>query len=179
VAAGLDWDRVIQLVLDFLPLSLIAVGGGATVLPEMQRSVVDVHGWMTATQFSELFGLANAAPGPNVLVVTLIGWQVAGLPGALATTLALCLPSSLLTFGFFRLWQRFRDTVWVRAIERGMAPLTVGLVLASGYLITRGANDSPAAYAATALTVGMVLATRLNPLWLIAGGAIAGITGLL
>ena len=175
----MDWERVIQLVLDFLPLSLIAVGGGATVLPEMQRSVVDVHGWMSATQFSELFGLANAAPGPNVLVVTLIGWQVAGVPGALAATLALCLPSCLLTFGFFRLWPRIRESAWVSAIERGMAPLTVGLVLASGYLITRGANDSPAAYVATALTVCVVLATRLNPLWLIAGGAIVGITGLL
>ncbi len=173
------WDRTLQLVLDFLPLSLIAVGGGATVLPEMQRSVVDVHGWMTATQFSELFGLANASPGPNVLVVTLIGWQVAGVPGALGATLALCIPSCLLTFALFRLWQRFRDSPWVKCIEGGMAPLTVGLVLSSGYLVTRGANESAMAYAATALTAATVLATRVNPLWMIGLGAAAGLSGIL
>lgn len=168
-----------QLAIDLLPLSLLSVGGAMAVLPEMQRSVVEVHGWMTAAQFSELFGLANASPGPNVIVGTLIGWQVAGVPGALVATAALCVPSSLLTFAAFRVWERFRGKAWVRMIEQGLAPITVGLVLASGFLITRGADNSPAAYAATAITVAVVLATRLNPLWLIAGGAVAGLAGIL
>jgi chromate transporter len=172
-------DTLTQLAIDFLSVSLIAVGGAAAVLPEIQRSVVDVHGWMTAAQFSELFGLANAAPGPNVIVVTLIGWKVAGLAGALVATAAICAPSCMLTFAVFRLWQKFRDKPWTRAIEHGLAPITVGLVLASGYLITRGSNDSWVAYALTALTVAVVLATRLNPLWLIGAGAMAGLAGLL
>lgn len=171
-------DTLIQLALDFLSLSLIAVGGAAAVLPEIQRSVVDVHGWMTAAQFSELYGLANAAPGPNVIVVTLIGWQVAGVAGALVATAAICAPSCVLTFVVFRLWQQFRDAPWTRAIENGLAPVTVGLVLASGYLITRGSNEGWVAYALTAITVAIVLATRLNPLWLIGAGAVAGVAGV-
>lgn len=174
----MDWDRILQLVMDFMPLSLLAVGGGVSVLPEMQRNVVEAHGWMTAAQFSELFGLANASPGPNIIIVTLVGWQVAGVPGALAATLAFCLPSSLLTFHLFRAWQNFRGEAWVSAIERGMAPLTVGLVCASGYLVTRGANDSITAYVMTTVTVVILLSTRINPLWLIAGGALAGAAGL-
>jgi chromate transporter len=133
---------------------------------------------MTPAQFSELYGLANAAPGPNVIVVTLIGWQVAGLAGALVATLAICAPSCLLTFVLFRLWQKFRDAPWTRAIEHGMAPITVGLVLASGYLITRGSNEGWTAYVLTAVTVWVVLATRLNPLWLIGAGALAGLAGV-
>jgi chromate transporter len=171
-------DILTQLALDFLSLSLMAVGGAQAVLPEIQRSVVDVHGWMTAEQFSELYGLANASPGPNVVIVTLIGWQVAGIVGALVATAAICTPSCLLTFGVFRLWRRFRGAHWTRAIEGGLAPVTVGLVLASGYLITRGSNDGWVAYALTAATVAAVLGTRLNPLWLIGAGALAGLLGV-
>lgn len=174
----MDWDRILQLILEFLPLSLMAVGGGVSVLPEMQRTVVDGHGWMTAAQFSELFGLANASPGPNIIVVTLVGWQVAGVAGGLAATIAFCLPSCLLTFYLYRTWRIFRGSVWVSAIEHGMAPLTVGLVCASGYLVTRGANDSVTAYVLTAVTVLLVMKTRINPLWLIAGGALAGLAGI-
>jgi chromate transporter len=174
----MDWDRILQLVMDFLPLSLMAVGGGVSVLPEMQRNVVEAHGWMTAAQFSELFGLANASPGPNIIIVTLVGWQVAGVAGALMATLAFCLPSCLLTFYLYRAWQSFRGEAWVSAIENGMVPLTVGLVCASGYLVTRGADDSVMAYLMTAVTVIVVLSTRIYPLWLIAGGALAGMAGL-
>jgi chromate transporter len=171
-------DTLAQLALDFLSISLIAVGGAAAVLPEIQRNVVEVHGWMTPAQFSELFGLANAAPGPNVIIVALIGWHVAGVAGAGVATAAICAPSCLLTFVVLRLWQKFRDAPWTRAIENGLAPITVGLVLASAYLVTRGSNESWVAYALTALSVAVMLGTRFNPLWLIGVGALAGLAGV-
>jgi chromate transporter len=167
-----------QLALDFGMLSLIAIGGGIAVLPEMQRIVVDNHGWMSAATFTDLFALAQAAPGPNVLVVSLIGWQVAGLAGAAVTTAAMTVPTSVLTYGIATVWERFRDARWRKAIQRGLAPVTIGLMLAAAYLITRGADHTPAAYALTAFTAAVVLATRLHPLWLIAAGAVLGLVGI-
>jgi chromate transporter len=167
-----------QLALDFGMLSLIAIGGGIAVLPEMQRIVVDNHGWMSAATFTDLFALAQAAPGPNVLVVSLIGWQVAGLAGAAVTTAAMTVPTSVLTYGIATVWERFRDARWRKAIQRGLAPVTIGLMLASAYLITRGADHTPAAYALTASAAAVVFATRLHPLWLIALGAVLGLLGV-
>ena len=113
---------VLELGLQFSLLSLLAFGGANAVLPEMHRLVVENHHWMSDAAFSQLFAIAQAAPGPNLLVVTLIGWQVAGVAGALATTLAFCLPSSLLIFFLARIWARWRSDRWRRAIEAGVAP---------------------------------------------------------
>ena len=118
-----------QLAVDFSILSLLAVGGAVTVLPEMHRSVVEVHGWMSGAQFADLFALAQASPGPNILVVSLIGWKVAGLAGALVATAAVCGPSCLLTFGVSQIWRRFRHAPWRVAVEAGLVPVTVGLML--------------------------------------------------
>jgi chromate transporter len=96
----------------FAQLSLLAFGGTNSVLPEMQRQVVQVHPWLTAQEFAALFALAQAAPGPNMLVVTLIGWRVAALPGALIATLGVAGPSSVLTFLAYSVWYRFRDAAW-------------------------------------------------------------------
>jgi chromate transporter len=163
----------------FLLLSLVAVGGANSVLPDIHRLVVEVNGWMTGDEFAELFAIAQAAPGPNVMVVTLIGWHVAGLAGALAATAAICGPSCLLTFGVSRVWDRFRDRPWRAAVQAGLAPVTVGLVLAASYLVTRGADRTPAAYALTAASAALLLFTRVNPLWLLAGGAALGLAGLI
>jgi len=167
-----------QLALDFAVLSLLAVGGAISVLPEMHRSVVEIHGWMSATQFAELFALAQAAPGPNVLVVSLIGWQVAGLAGALVATAAMCVPSCVLTFAVAGMWRRFRDAPWRSAIQLGLAPVTVGLTLASAYLITRSADHSVMAFVITGLTALAVMTTRIHPLWLIGAAGLMGIAGL-
>ncbi len=167
-----------QLALDFGLLSLIAIGGGMAVLPEMQRIAVDTHGWMTAATFADLFALAQAAPGPNILVVSLIGWQVAGLAGAAVATIAVTVPTSVLTYWFARVWERYRDARWRKAIQRGLGPVTVGLMLAAAYLITRAADETLAAYALTAVTAAVVLSTRLHPLWLIASGAALGLVGV-
>jgi chromate transporter len=171
-------DVLLQLLTDFSVLSLLAVGGAPTVFPEMQRNVVEVHGWMSASQFADLYAIAQASPGPNILVVSLIGWKVAGLAGALTATLAMVGPSCILTCLVAGTWDRFREARWRAVVQLGVAPLTVGLMLSSGYLLTRSADDSIAAYALTAATVAVLMGTRVNPLWLIAAGALIGLTGL-
>jgi chromate transporter len=167
-----------QLALEFGLLSLIAVGGGMAVLPEMQRIVVDTHGWMSAATFANLFALAQAAPGPNVLVVSLLGWQVAGLAGAAVATTAMTVPTSVLTYAIARVWERFRDARWRKAIQRGLTPVTIGLMLGAAYLITRAADETAAAYALTAFTAAVVLTTSVHPLWLIGLGAALGLLGV-
>jgi chromate transporter len=119
----------------FMQLSLLAFGGTNSVLPEMQRQVVEVHPWQTAQEFAALFALAQAAPGPNMLVVTLIGWHVAALPGALITTLGVAAPSSVLTFIGYNLWYQFRDAAWRRLVQAGLMPVTAGLVMASAAVL--------------------------------------------
>ena len=166
-----------QLAIDFSLLSLITVGGVVTVLPEMHRNVVEVHGWMSGAEFAQLFALAQASPGPNILVVSLIGWKVAGLAGAVVATGAACAPSSILTYVVSRIWQRFRGNRWRDLIEDGLVPVTVGLMLAGGYLLTRAADHSALAFAITGVTAATVLATRIHPLWLLGAGGLLGLAG--
>jgi chromate transporter len=166
-----------QLAVDFSLLSLLTFGGVITVLPEMHRTVVEVHGWMSGAEFAQLFALAQASPGPNILVVTLIGWKVAGLAGAAVATGAVCAPSSILTYAVSRVWQRFRHARWRKTVEDGLVPMTVGMMLAGGYLITLAADHSAVAFAITSVTATVVLATRVHPLWLLAAGGLLGLAG--
>ena len=168
----------LTLFLAFAALSPLAFGGGNTILPEMQREVVSVHHWLSAGDFVALYALAQAAPGPNMLVATLIGWRVAGLGGALAATFGLCLPSSLLTFAIAGLWWRFREASWRRWMQAALVPVTVGLVGAGAAVIAAGTALGPAAVLITALVALLTLATRVNPLWFLAASALAGALGL-
>ena len=170
-------EALAQLAMDFSALSLIAVGGAITVLPEMHRSVVEVHGWMSGAEFADLFALAQAAPGPNILVVSLIGWRVAGFAGAIVATAAVCGPSCVLIFAVSRIWQRFRGARWRAAVEAGLVPVTVGLMLAGGYLITLSADHSWPAFAITAATAAVVLTTKIHPLWLFGVAGLFGLVG--
>jgi chromate transporter len=135
-------EILIALALIFAQLSLVAFGGGNTTLPEMHRQVVDVHHWMTGADFAALYALAQAAPGPNLMVVPLIGWQVAGFAGLLVTTLAIFGPSSILAVLALRLWRRFKDKPWRAAVQAGLVPISVGLV-------ARAPRSSPAPSTAT------------------------------
>ena len=170
-------EVLVELAVDFSLLSLFAVGGVVTVLPELHRGVVEVHGWMSSAEFAQLFALAQASPGPNILVVSLIGWKVAGLAGAAVATAAVCAPSSLLTYGVSRVWHRFRDARWRKTVEDGLVPLTVGLMLAGSYLITLAADRSAMGFIITAVTAAAVLGTRVHPLWLLAAGGLVGLAG--
>ena len=169
---------LVALAVRFAVLSLVAVGGVTSVLPEVHRVVVDVNHWMTDVQFAQAFAIAQASPGPNMLVVTIIGWHVAGLPGALVATAAMITPGATLSYSVARVWQRFQGTASRRVVEDGLAPVVVGLTLATGWLLARGASTSWLGYGITALTTGLVLFTRLNPLWLFAIAAGLGLAGL-
>src|SRR5574343_373268 len=109
-------------------LAFVAFGGATALLPEMHRVVVEQHHWLDNTTFTLLYAIAQAAPGPNVLVVTLIGWQIAGLAGALSATLAMCLPMSVLIYLLIDRWEGFAGRRWQQAVSLGVAPLAVGLV---------------------------------------------------
>ena len=170
---------LVIIALRFSVLSLIAVGGVTSILPEVHRVTVDVHHWLTDAEFTQMFAIAQASPGPNMLIVALIGFHVAGLPGALTAAAAICLPSCTLAYLVERLWQRFRGTPLRRAVEAGLAPITIGLMLATGWLVARGAPGmGGVAYAITAVTAALVLFTRVNPLWCLAVAAALGLLGL-
>lgn len=166
---------VAELFGEFFLLAFVAFGGATALLPEMQRVVVEKHQWMDATTFAHLYAIAQAAPGPNVLVVTLIGWELAGVAGAFAATLAICLPMSVLVFLLFRHWDRFRDKPWQQAIQLGVAPLAVGLIYAGASLIGVSANLGGIGWAIATLAFAANLVMRQwHPLWLIGTGALLG-----
>jgi chromate transporter len=166
---------LLELTLYFMLLSLISVGGMPSVLPELQRYVVDVKGWITAEDFIQLFAVGQAAPGPNILIAALVGWKIAGLGGALLALGGMCGPAAVLAWWVADLWERFKGTPWRTAIQRAIAPIVVGLILSGGFILaTPGAPDWRLWLIAAATAAGMLL-SRINPLWfLAAGGAIGG-----
>ena len=164
---------------EFVLLSLLAVGGANAVVPEIQRVAVDHHQWMTNTQFVDLFAIAQAVPGPNVLIVTLVGWHVAGIPGALVTTAAMCAPSCLLTFGVYRAWHQFYQSPLRLLLQRALVPVAVGLILASGIVLTRTAGTDWKFILISLLTAAVAYGTKWNPLWILGAAAVLGAAGLL
>ena len=167
-----------QLFLEFALLSFVAFGGATALLPEMHRVVVENRHWLDDTTFTHLYAIAQAAPGPNVLVVTLIGWEVAGPAGALATTLAMCLPMSVLIYLLIDRWESFAGKRWQRAVSLGVAPLAVGLIFSGATLIAQAAGLGWAGAGLVLATVAVSLRSKIHPLWLIAGGALLGLAGL-
>jgi chromate transporter len=167
------------LFLRFCLFSLMAVGGATALIPEMHRQVVELNGWMSNADFAALFAIAQAAPGPNVIFVSLIGWKLAGIPGALVCTLGMCVPSALLAFAVGRLWDRFQHSHWRQAIERGLAPITIGLVLGSGCLLVKATGTHWPLLAIAALSAALSYRSSRNPLWWLAGAALLGGVGAL
>jgi chromate transporter len=159
-------------------LSLVAVGGVNTIVPELHRQTVEVSGALTNQQFADLFAIAQAAPGPNVLFVTLIGWQLAGLSGALLATAALTVPTCTIAYFVTRIWDRFRDAPWRIATQAGLVPVTIGFIAASAFLIARAADVSLLAFAITAATAAIAYWGRINPLWALGAAAAIGFAGL-
>lgn len=162
----------------FAGLSLIAFGGASAVVPEMHRLVVEQQHWMSSKEFTDLFAIAQAAPGPNMMIVTLVGWHVAGLAGAILATVAFCVPGALLAYAMVHLWNRLRDSPWRDHIQGGLLPVTVGLVASTAWLLANSAAGQ------SGLGIGIALGcaaiawrSALNPLWLLAAGALLGATG--
>ena len=170
-----------DLFLRFLMLSLLSIGGAMSTAPEMHRYLVADRGWLNDAEFTTAIALAQAAPGPNVLFVPVLGFQAAGVPGAAAALIGILLPSTLLSLGVSRWGSRRRDTPGVRAFTAGLAPLTVGLMFATGWLLSLPFIGEPAhrlgALVLIAATMVTTFRTRLAPIWMIAVGALAGVLG--
>jgi chromate transporter len=166
------------LFLHFLMLWFLAIGGPSTIFPDIHRYVVEVHQLLTSAEFAELYTLAQVAPGPNAMYVTLIGWHLAGWRGVAATTIPLLVPATTLTLLVGHLNERYPDARIARAIRRGLMPITIGLVFASAMILMRTVNHDWRGYVITFATVAVVLRKTWNPLWLFAAAALAGIAGL-
>ena len=166
------------LSLHMLALWFVAIGGPSTILPGIHRYVVEVQQLMTSAQFAEIYTLAQVAPGPNVMYVTLLGWHLAGWEGAAATTLPLLVPAATLTLLVGHFNERYPNASISRAVRRGLTPITIGLMFASATILMRGVNHDWRGYMITLLTVAVVLRKSWNPLLLLAAGAAAGMLGL-
>lgn len=159
-------------------LSLLAVGGGGTVIPDMHRYLVEANGWMTDGQFAALYAISQASPGPNILFVALFGWQVAGAGGTFAAMVGMCGPSSLIALGFEYFAGRSPHARWPGLIKRGLSALTIGLLMSTGWVLASSVDHNWTAVAVTLLTIALMLKTRVHPLMLVALGAVAGLLGL-
>jgi len=177
---------LLQIVLLFSSLSLLSIGGGNTVLPEMHYKSVDEYHWMTDSQFADVFAISQAAPGPSILIVTLVGYkagltvggELMGVLGAILATVAMIVPAGLLVYFVVQFWERAKDSPVRHAIEKGFAPLTVGLVLASGYVMSRAADQDWRAYLLTGVCTLIFVFTKINPLIVVAIAGFLGWMGL-
>lgn len=169
-------SALVSMLLYFSLISLTAVGGGVIMLaPDIHRYVVDVNRWITSEQFAAAFTIAQASPGPNVLFVTLIGLQIAGIVGAIGATVAIVLPTFFLTLTLVRFIPLRPAGRLGKAIRNGVAPISIGLLAAGGLVLARAADTGIVQLVITVATVVAVVMTRWNPVWLIALGAVLGI----
>ena len=171
VLHGGDWWGLFA---QFLMLSLLSIGGAIGTAPEMHRYIVEQHHWMTNEQFSASIAIAQAAPGPNLLFVAVLGWGIGGALGMFVTMIGILLPSTTLTLAAARWGEARRHTRGVQAFVTGLAPLTVGLVLSSGFLLGKPAYGNPWLLATMVVTVLVCVRWKVSPLWLIAAGGLVG-----
>ncbi|MGE4481334.1 chromate transporter [Acidocella sp.] len=167
-----------QIALLFGKLSLLAVGGANSTVPELARVVVTQKHWLTASQFSQFYAIANTAPGPNMLIATIIGAHVAGIPGGLLATLAMVLPAGVTAAIVAALFDKHREARWRKLAQAALLPLTAGLVLAAACVLARQADHGWLTLAMTLGTALLTWRTRLHPLWLLGVGAIMGLLWL-
>jgi chromate transporter len=161
-------------------LAIISFGGVPGVLPDLRNFVVAANGWLTDREFADCFATVQAIPGPNmILMMSFIGWKVGGLPTAIFSALVTFIPSCAVAYAAFRFWERFRDAGWQRRVRRGLAPVTIGLVIAGGFVMARTGSAGWPGLSMTAAAVGLMLITRINPLWLICAGAALGGLGVM
>jgi chromate transporter len=174
-----DLGTFVALALLFTLLSFLSIGGAISAVPEIHRQAVEVHRWMTDREFVDLVAIAQAAPGPNVLFVTLIGYHVAGIPGALVATVFMCGPACGVAFVIARVFDRFRDKPWRTAVQGGLVPVSIGLVGATALVIARSADHDWKTFAITAATFAITYWTRISPLYAFAAATVIGLAGLL
>lgn len=168
-----------SIALTFGWLSLFAVGGAAAAIPEIHRIAVDLNHWMTDTQFADAYAMSQLSPGPNVLIVSLVGYQVAGIAGALVATVAMCGPTAAMAYTVSRLLHRAGSSPWPALIQKALVPVSIGLMAASGLVVAVAADGSVVAALLTLAAAVIAAVTRVNPVWLLLAGGLLGLTGLL
>jgi chromate transporter len=171
-------DNVWEMALHFMLLAAIAVGGLGSVIPEIQRYVVEQNGWFTARQFGEIYALSQVIPGPNVMIITMMGWLVSSWQGAILVTIALFTPGSIIATLVIRAGATDPDSRGAQSVRKGLAPMVIGLSMATAWVMFSTVIDDWHAVVVTLVTVALVLRTGLNPLWLIVAGAALGMLGL-
>jgi chromate transporter len=154
----------LSLIAFFSVLSLLSIGGSNSVVPEMSRHAVEVEHWLTAAQFTDLFAISQATPGPSNLIVALIGYKVAGFWGALVAQLAMMLPAAVVMLVVSRIWVATAESRWHLALEHALAPIAVGLIFASGWTIAQGASLSTIGYAIAAGCTVLFWKTHVHPI---------------
>jgi chromate transporter len=167
-----------SLIVTFGTMSLFAVGGANAAIPEMHRIAVDVHHWMSDRQFADIYAISQLSPGPNVLIVTLIGYSVAGIFGALAATLAMCGPTAILAYYVSALLRRSSRSRWPTIIQAALVPLSIGLMGASALILALTSDQSWIAALLTIVAASLAFATKLNPFWILAAGGLLGFAGV-
>jgi chromate transporter len=172
-------NPILALISTFALMSLFAVGGANAAIPEMHRIAVDVQHWMTDKQFADVFAISQLSPGPNVLIVTLIGYSVAGVAGALAATLAMCAPTAVLAYYVSHFLRRSSHSRWPGIMQAALVPLSIGLMGASGLILALTSDRTWTAGLMTAVAAAVAFATRLHPLWLLLAGGCLGFAGVI
>jgi len=180
-----DWRNLLAVIWDFLSLSLFSLGGGNTLLSEYHHMAVDQYCWLSSRQFADIYAIAEAAPGPSSMIVGLLGMAAAvregplwGVLSGVAAESAILLPSTLVMVAASLGWSRLRDSPWRVAFERGMGPITLGILFAVGLKILRISDHDTPAYAVSALVCVLMLRTRISPLWFMAVAGLLGGLGL-
>jgi chromate transporter len=169
----------VTLAMHLALLSCISFGGFASVLPDI-HNFVTANGWVTDQEFANFFALAQAVPGPNmILLMSFIGWKVGGVPGAIVSAAATFGPPCAMYLAVHQLSDRFRDAAWQMIVRRGLVPLTIGLVIAGGTVMARAGDAKWQGVALTIAAAGLMIRTRINPLWILAGGGAVGGLGVL
>jgi chromate transporter len=179
VSPPLGWNLVFEIFLRFMMLSLLATGGALSLAPAMHKFLVTEKGLVTDAQFIGSIALAQSAPGPNVLFVTVLGWHAAGFWGALATTVGCLIPSALLAVYAGRKIVSNPNSYWMRGLREGLAPVAIGLTFATAIVLLRPWITDWKVWAVTLASIAVAFFTRIAPIYLIAAGALLGGTGLL
>ena len=166
---------LIQLAVFFLSIAPFTIAGAQTLIPELYRYFVINNAWMNAAEFAQVVALAQIAPGPNMLVVSLLGWKVAGLSGLLVTTTAIIGPTSIAAYFAARWIETLKNANWLTVVKVALAPVVIGLMLSSGVITSQAANHEWIGYVFTAATAAFIYFTNRNPLWALGSGAALGL----
>jgi len=170
--------QIPDLIRVFSYLSLLTVGGGMAAFPEMKIQIVDIHRWLTFPQLIHFYSVGQMAPGPNMMMIIPVGDWAAGPLGAVVVVIAFFGPTALLTFAIGRLWKHLESWPWRQSIQRGLAPVSVGLLLAGCFTIAKGSIFGVATAAIAVGVLMILLQYKINPALLVLGGAVVGYLSL-